>query len=297
MKVILSANLLENIGYVNFLEDVLAQDPEANFLVIGDLLNSFSTNKEYLTNSIFYELYGRLVVDEMEKITKAIFRFKKTSPFSKPLREMFSPVGEHQQKVQTMVVRRYERMFSKMQAILAQNTLYYLGGAMDYPEIINCITKGASCCCSLDNKVITIDGVKIAGISGIPNNARPMANILDLTPNEMVPAEYARKLNNILGVDILVTYVAPEQSKELRNFIKKSKVKLVICKAVDLVKKQEKFADNLDVSMIKNTKIIKVQPFSLANHQAVVLNITKGNIELDNIDIVNWSIGAKNSLE
>ena len=223
MKFILSSNVLESTGYINFLEEALVNYPEASFIVTGDLLNTFPETREQLQDSMFYELYGRLILDEMDKLNTSMFRINRTSPFSKPLHEMFSPLGEYYQKTQTMAVRRYERMFSHMEAILGQNKMYYIAGDMDYSGLMECVTRGSSCFRSIDCKVITIDGTTIAGVGGTPENIKSVPGIIDLAPNEMAPAELNRKLKTIWGVDVLVTHVCPDESSELRDFIKKSK--------------------------------------------------------------------------
>jgi hypothetical protein len=260
MKFILSSNVLESAGYINFLEEALVSYPEANFIVTGDLLNIFPETKEHLQDSIFYELYGRLVLDEMDKLKTSMFRMNRISPFAKSLHEMFSPLGEFYQKTQAMAVRRYERIFSHMEAILGQNKLYYIAGDMDYPGLMECVTRGASCFKSIDCKVVTVDGTKIAGIGGTPENIRPIPGIVDSTPNVMAPAELNRRLKTIWGVDVLITHVCPDECSELRDFIKKSKVKLVICKAPFVRKNQENHRGKLEISTIKDTHIIKVRP-------------------------------------
>ena len=294
MKFILAANILENNKFINFLEDALIAYPDAGVIATGDFLNTFPETREHLQDSIFYELYGRLVLEEMDKLNQAKFRMLRQSPFAKSLQEMFLPMGEYYQKVQQMAARRYEKMFSHIEAILGQNNMYFVPGDMDYPTLAECVTRRSSCFHSLDFKLITLDGTQIAGIGGTPENVKPIPGVVDLTPNEMATAEFKRRLKRLWGVDVLVTHIAPEESGELRDFIKKSPVKLVICKAPFQRKNQENFRGKLEISTIKNTQIIKIRPFETVKHRAMVIDISKGNFDLQAVDIFEWSAATAN---
>lgn len=290
MKFVLISNILENSGFINFLEDALTVYPDANFIVTGDLLNTFPETREYLPESVFHELYGRLVLDEMDKLTKPSFSFFKQAPFTKSLQEMFSPMGEHCQKAQTMAHRRYEKMFSHIEAILGQNNMYFVAGAMDYPVLAEGVTKHSACFHSLDSRLVTLDGIKFAGVGGTPESVKPVRGVIDLTPNEMAAAEFTRKLNCLSGVDVLVTHVAPEESSELRDFIKKSKVKLVICRAPFVKQGSVNVSGKLAISTIKDTQVVKVGPFNTANYHALVMDIAYGKLDLSMVNTFAWSL-------
>ena len=290
MKFILVSNILENSGFINFLEDALVAYPDARFIVTGDFLNIFPETREQLQDSMFYELYGKSILDGMHKLNKFTFGFLKQSPFTTALQEMFFPMGEYHQKAQAMAMRRYEKMFSHFEAMLEQNSMYFVPGDMDYPLLTECVTRRSSCFHSLDSRVITLDGTKFAGIGGTPNNLKPVRGMIDLTPNEMVPDEFTRRLNNLSGVDVLVTHVAPEESRELRDFIKKSQLKLVICRAPFVKRGQENFRGKLETYTIKNTCVIKVSPFDTANHQVMIIDITDGNFEFQAMNIFEWGL-------
>jgi Icc-related predicted phosphoesterase len=292
MKFIFSSNILESTAYLNFLEEALIHYPETNFVITGDILNLFPETREHLPDSIFYELYGKSVINELDKLKTSMFKINRISPFAKSLHEMLSPLGEYHQKTQAMAVRRYERVFSHMEAMLGQNKMYYIAGDMDYPGLMECVTRRSTCFKSIDSKVVTLDGTKIAGIGGTPENLRPIPGIVDLAPNVMAPAELNRKLKTIWGVDVVVTHVCPDECSELRDFIKKSNVKLVVCKAPFIKKNQDNYRGKLEISTIKNTYIIKVRPFETQKHQAMVVDITQGNFDLKAVDIFEWSVSA-----
>lgn len=289
MKFILVSNILENNDFINFLEDALAEHPDARFIVTGDLLNIFPETKEHLTKSMFYELYGRWVTDELEKLKKKTFRFFKNSPFTKALQEMFLPMGEYYQKAQAMALRRYEMFFSNIEAILGQNTMYFVPGDMDYPILAECISRRSNCFQSLDVKVVRLDGTIIGGVGGCPENLHPIHGIIDSTPNTMAVAEFKRKLNLMTDVDVLVTHISPEECQELKEFIRSSKVKLLICKSPYYCKSKENFPGKLEQTKLYNTLIIKVKPFTKVDHQAMIIETTNGKFDPGSVRTLNWS--------
>ena len=281
MKFILAANILENNEFGNFMESALVEYPDAGFIVLGDLLNNFPEASENLPDSMFCELYGQLALEETGKLFQNKFKKFKESTVAMSLKGMFLPLGSFYQKAQLMAHRRYERLFSQMEAILGHNNLYFVPGDMDYPGIAECVVHMSSSISSLDFRVVTVDDVKIAGLGGVPENARPFGKVIELTPNEMAAGEFKRRLQRLWGVDVLVTHIAPMESAEFMEFVKKSPVKLVICTAPA--------NDEFDVTNIKGKHLIKVQTFNPNANQGIVIELAKGTFDPKSVNIFEYN--------
>ena len=288
MKFILVANVLENDKFINFLEDALVQYPDASFILAGDILNVFPETNEDIEDSMVYELYGRWITDELAKLRAKNFSFFQRSPFTKALEKMFLPMGEYYQKAHAMAERRYEKIFSHIETILGQNKLYFIPGDMDYPILAEYVARRAACFHSLDCRILKLAGSTFAGLGGNPANLHPVRGLIDSTLNPMAPAEFSRKLHMLRNVDVLVTHVAPEESSELKEFLRNAEVKILICRSPFHRQHKTNIRGKLEISQLFNTTILKVCPFAAQEHQAMVVDISNAEFVADKVQIFNW---------
>ena len=290
MRLILAANILENDSFANFIEAAHQKYPDASFFIAGDILNTFPEDRQYLPDSIVCELYGKLVIEQMDKVVQSRFRKLKASPFDAPLRECFLPTGECYEKAHLLAQRRYERFFSRIDSLLEEHELYFVSGDMDYPNWAECITRMSSKIHALDSKVITKEGLRIAGLGGVPDTVPAIHDVIDLVPNAMANAEFKRRLNSLWGVDVLMTHIAPEENSDLMTFVKKSPLKVLICRS------QFNFSDkhNIDgpsqITQIKDKYVVRVGPFKTSNYQALMIQFAKGNLEPALADKFEWTM-------
>ena len=111
MKFVLSSNILEHQGFSDFVSATIKTYPDADFLIAGDLLNIFPEPGENYEGSIFYELYGTLMITEMERLIQQHFQQLEESKFIEPLKEMFLPTGKQFSKAQNIAYERYSIRF------------------------------------------------------------------------------------------------------------------------------------------------------------------------------------------
>src|SRR5690348_16946308 len=109
MKFILAANTMEHPAFSTFVRDAATDHPEAAFIICGDLLNVFPEPGEDLRSSIFYEIYGDILVEELERLRADHFTTVSSSPIIGPLREIFCEDGRTYQQGLALASRRYAR--------------------------------------------------------------------------------------------------------------------------------------------------------------------------------------------
>src|SRR5689334_7620239 len=95
MKLVLVFNLLENEAFPDFLRATAGAHPDADILCAGDLLNIFPEPGEDFAGSMFHEIFGARVVDEVRRLVETGFSAADDSWLVEPLRDMFLPGGAH----------------------------------------------------------------------------------------------------------------------------------------------------------------------------------------------------------
>ncbi len=265
MQIVLLSNILEHASFPDFLRDVSALHPKAIFLVTGDLLNVFPEPGENLRGSIFYELYGEMIVSGMDDLIRTGFHNVPASIFIEPLSQMFMPTGKNFKKACLIAAERYRHFFVQVEKVLANCTgnmrFLFVPGNMDYPFLSWQETYSNPLFTQLDNAVLEINGVKIGGLGGIPNNAHPFREVAEISPYEMHEFEYARRLNLLCGVDILLTHLSPDECPMLRDFLKTSPLQLLICRAPFNFKRTHDFRGELKMQTEQAKSVIFVRPF------------------------------------
>lgn len=288
MKFVLISNILEHQAFADFTRAAIAAYPGAEFLVAGDLLNIFPEPGEDLQGSIFYELYGDTIVTEMDKLVQTRFKHPELSGFVKPLKEMFSPSGDRFQAARDIAWKRYQKLFATLEKSVEGSKFHFIPGNMDYPQIGGNLTKNSYRLHQIDREVFERDGVRIGGLGGIPKTVHPFRGIVEISPYEMSEAEYASRLNNLWGVDVLITHVSPEESPIISDFLNDSPLKLLICRAPFNFRKRSDFRGQMEIESIDDKCVIKVRPFDYPNNHAFVIDLVAGEISPPSVEVFSW---------
>lgn len=275
MRLILCSNILEHDGFGYFLRDVLDENKGAWVLVCGDLLNVFPEPGENLKGSIFYELFGDLIVDGIEELLRTHFKDIENSVFIEPLRQMFLPTGSKYEAAKLIARERYRSFFQRIGSVLREAghgfRFIYIPGNMDYPRIGASLTDENPFIYQHDQELLEIKNTKLGGIGGIPNNSHPFRNVVEISPYEMHEAEYGRRLLQLDGVHILLAHQSPSETPVLREFLKNSKVELLICRAPFDFNRNDDFRGQLETIVEEGKQVIMVRPFDFpTNHYCVV---------------------------
>jgi Icc-related predicted phosphoesterase len=288
MKFVLISNILEHEAFADFVRAAIAAYPGAEFLVAGDLLNIFPEPGEDLQSSIFYELYGDTIITEMNKLVETKFKHPEESGFIKPLQEMFSPLGDRFQAAQDIAWKRYQKLFATLEKSIEGSKFHFIPGNMDYPQIGSNLTKNSYRLHQIDRDVFERDGVRIAGLGGIPNTVHPFKGVVEISPYEMSEVEYASRLHRLWGVDVLVTHVCPEECPIVNNFLDRSPLKLLICRAPFNFRKQSDFRGQMEIESIDDKCVIKVRPFDYPSNHAFVIDLLAGEINPPSVEVFSW---------
>ena len=289
MKYILTSNSLEHFRFPSFIQAAGEAFPDAQFILTGDLLNIFPEPGEDLGGSIFAEIFGDMIFDEMDRLVRTGFKNPADSSFVPYLKQLFYPTGDFYEKGKQVAYHRYVKLFSEFQKVLGHHQFFYIPGNMDYPQLAAQAAQGIGQIMQLDWEVMVKDGVKIAGLGGIPHSAHPFKGVADISPYELADEEYGRRLQTLKGVDVLLTHVSPEESDLLKNYIECSSLKMLICRAPFDFSKEGDYRGALECSQFGNTPVIKVRPFDYPTNEAIVIDLTSNQrITLDNIEIFQW---------
>lgn len=280
MRVLLASNILEHPGFFEFVAQAGIEHPETPLLITGDLLNIFPEPGENLEGSIFYELYGDIMIQEMDRLVKNRFQQVDHSYFIEPLRQMFLPTGTMAEPAQARAQQRYKAFFQALSNALGTRQCYFIPGNMDYPLIAAELLSNHPHIHQLDCRVVNSDGVSLAGLGGIPNTAHPFRNVVEISPYEMTQSEYERRLHSLWGVDILMTHISPEEYPPLLEFLTQSPVKLLICRAPFDFRNASDFRGKLELQTIDDDgrakAVIRVRPFDFPHNRAFLVDLPRG---------------------
>jgi len=290
MKFVLVSNILEHPGFFDFVRETSKAHPDCSFLVTGDLLNIFPEPGEDLKGSIFHELYGEMIITEMDNLIKTRFQNLEASPFIQPLQQMFTPLGQHTHAAEAIAKARYEQFFKNLSQALGDTHFYTIPGNMDYPRLAASALYPYPQIHQLDCEVMTVDGVRIGGLGGIPNTVHPYQGIVEISPYEMTEAEYERRLRLMHGVDILLTHISPEEYPPLLDFLRESPLKLLICRAPFNFRRESDFRGKLEIQSVEGKSVIKVRPFDYPINQAMLIELGTADVfDPDQVEIISWS--------
>lgn len=288
MPMLLASNILEHPGFFEFVAETLPRKHDKNgapssLLITGDLLNIFPEPGEDLLGSIYCEIFGDMIVPEMERLVTTRFQNIEQSAFIDPLRSMFLPTGAAFNKAQEKARHRYHTFFEKLNRALGAHACYFIPGNMDYPFISASILGDSSEIPSkihqLDCQVVEIDGVRVGGLGGIPNTAHPFRQVVEISPYEMTEIEYQRRLQALWGVDVLMTHLSPEEYPPLLDFLHSSPLKLLICRAPFNFRRASDFRGKLELQSMEGNAgkgIMQVRPFDFPKNKAFWVDLAAG---------------------
>ena len=290
MKLVLVSNVLEHTAFPEFLRAVTAAHPGSAALSLGDFLNVFPEPGEDFAGSIFQEIFGDHVVGEMRRLVEARFAGADASSLVEPLRDMFLPGGSCSRRAMGIADARYARLFARIDEALAGAPLHFIDGNMDYPELSRSRAARSRSLAKLDEVVVEIAGVKVAGLGGIPNTAHPFRGVVEISPNEMSEDEYARRLGRLAGTDVLCTHLAPEESPALARFLDEGGARILVCRAPFDFGRSRDFRGASSVSRRSDALVVRVRPFEWPAGSALVLDVGAGEaLRTPHVEIFSYS--------
>jgi hypothetical protein len=288
MPMLLASNILEHPGFFDFVAETLpnqrsGSESSASLLITGDLLNIFPEPGEDLLGSIYCEIFGDMIVPEMERLVTTRFQHIEQSAFIEPLRSMFLPTGAAFNQAQEKARQRYQVFFQKLNRALDGHDCYFIPGNMDYPfisaSLLGDSSQNSLKIHQLDCQVVEIDRVPVGGLGGIPNTAHPFRHVVEISPYEMTETEYQRRLQSLWGVEVLMTHLSPEEYPPLLDFLHNSPLKLLICRAPFNFRRASDFRGKLELQTLTDhpgKSIIQVRPFDFPKNQAFWVDLAAG---------------------
>lgn len=273
MKLLLVANILENTSFPAFLGAAADALPGAAVLCAGDLLNIFPEPGEDFEGSMFHEIFGSRVVDEMRRLVETRFSAADDSWLVEPLRDMFLPGGRIARRALSMADARYVRMFASLAPALGGRPFYYIDGNMDYPALSRARAAQFPGIVPIGDAVIELDGITVGGISGIPNTAHPFAGVVEISPNEMSEAEYERRLSRLHGVDVLCAHLSPPEAPALARYLESGGARVLVCRAPFDFRGTHGFRGASAVTRWGDAWVIAVRPFEWPAGAAYVIEV------------------------
>lgn len=275
-QLILATNTLEHARFPDFVVDMGVKHAGASIVIMGDLLNIFPEPGEDLENSMYFKLYGQELIHEMQRLVDTNFKDVASSLFISRLEEMFLPLGKHYDNCLSMAQQRYDTMFEAIAEKGKVPEIIVCPGNMDYPDFLHECAARYSFLKILDNNHIDVAGLKIGAVGGNPNDAHPFRGVAEISPYEMHPKEYERRLWHMKGVNVLLTHITPIESDELLAFTQKSSVEMVISRAPFNFKAKPGFYRGaLEKRKISEKALVFVRPFDVPKNDYYVLDLTK----------------------
>jgi Icc-related predicted phosphoesterase len=276
MKLVLVSNILENPGFPGFLRAVGALHPGAAVLSCGDFLNVFPEPGEDFAGSIFHEIFGERVVSEMRRLVETGFAAADASWLVEPLREMFLPEGASARRALGIADARYASLFARIDEAIDGARLHFIDGNMDYPDLTSARAAASRTLSPLGDRVVTLGGVRIAGLGGIPSTVHPFSGVVEISPNEMSEPEYARRLGHLAGADVLCTHVSPDESPALGRFLDEGGARVLVCRAPFDFAASRGFRGPSSVHRRGDALVVTVRPFEWPAGSAPILDLGRG---------------------
>jgi Icc-related predicted phosphoesterase len=292
MKLILAANTMEHPGFAAFVRDAMARYPDAALVIGGDLLNVFPEPGEDLQGSILYQIYGQMIDDELGKLRLNHFTDVEHSPLVGPLREVFQLDGRNYTEALAIASRRYARVFSSLREALGSRIVYFIPGNMDYPEVSALFSNACPGAFQLDGDMITVDGVRLAGIGGIPHSAQPFGHVTAISPYEMTDEDFERRLASVWGADVLISHLSPDESPALESFVRESPLRLLICRSPFSLREYGNCRGLSQCDYIEGKPVIKVRPFEYPENLAFIVDFFADPMADPIVDLYAWRASA-----
>lgn len=288
MRLILAANTMENPHFAHFIRDAGDRYEHAAFIVCGDLLNVFPEPGEDLRGSIFYDLYGELLVKEMRQLSRDRFASVEQSGLLAPLKEFFSTTSAAYQRARAIARERYQTMFTAWQEALGAHHLYFIPGNMDYPDLAWELTHALPTIHFLDGDIVTVEDCQFAGLGGIPNTIHPFRYVAAISPYELPETQYSQRLAHLHGAKVLITHLSPQEWQPLQQFIWDSPLQLLICRAPFSLVPTGSVRGPLFHEVSHGKTILRVRPFDYPHNPAYVIALTQDGMQPQQIDVFDW---------
>lgn len=287
MKFIVCSNTMEVPHFYDFIAAAVVQEPDAAFLVCGDLLNVFPEPGEDLEASIFFDLYGELIVEEMERLRATRFGDLANSRFIKPLRDMFAVGGASYEAARLKAAARYEALFDQLARALSGRPFFVIPGNMDYPDMLRAHCDEHPNMFYLDGDTVTIEGICVGGVGGIPRSAQPFFPHVDISPYERSDDDYARALSAVHSADVVLAHLSPSESPQVESFVREGTVKSFVCRApFELTRRTGSCRGTSRMDFVDDTLLIQARPFEPAGNHAFVVQM--GAEAVPDVTVFTW---------
>ncbi|MFT3772096.1 MAG: hypothetical protein QM820_42360 [Minicystis sp.] len=291
MKLLLVSNVLEHAGFSEYLRAAAAAHPDAEVLCAGDLLNIFPEPGEDFAGSMFHEIFGSRVVDEMRRLVETGFSAADDSWLVEPLRDMFLPGGQSTRRALALADARYTRVFADIAGSLSGRSFYYIDGNMDYPGLSRSRAAAFPDLVPISDAIVDIGGVKVAGMGGIPNTAHPFRGVVEISPNEMSEAEYERRLESLVGAEILCTHLSPEEAPALARFLEQGHARILVCRAPFNFRHNRDFRGRNGIRRFGDAWVISVRPFEWPAGSSLVIDVEPGGAP--SVEVFSYAAAAR----
>ncbi len=264
--------------------------PGSAVVVCGDLLNVFPEPGENLEASIFYEIYGDLIVEEMARLRVSHFADVAASRFIQPLRDMFSPKGPTRRVAEHIAAARYEQVFEHLQRALGSRQLFITPGNMDYPAMVALHARRYPNMHCLDGACVTIEGMRIGGVGGILRTSQPFYPIADVSPYERSDEDYAAALAAVQTAQVVLTHASPAEAPVIAHLLDAGAPTALLCRAP--FEFEHAVGSCRGISRIHhhgNALIVAARPFEDYENHAFVVDLRDNRIP--DIEIFAWAPG------
>jgi hypothetical protein len=287
MKLIVCANTMEVPNFYAFMAASGVEHPESAVAICGDLLNVFPEPGEDLEASIFYEIYGNLIVEEMARLRATRFDDIAASRFIGPLQDMFGAKGPTRRVAEHIAAARYEQVFERLRQVLGERHLFITPGNMDYPAMLALHCRRYPNMHYLDGSCVTVDGICLGGVGGIPRTSQPFHPTVDISPYERSDEDFAAAFVAVEAAQVVLTHASPAESPLVERFIEKGGAQVLLCRApFELTRSTGSRRGVSRIHYQGNMLMVSTRPFEAQENHAFVVDIRDNRVP--DIEIFAW---------
>lgn len=263
------------------------EHPGSAVAICGDLLNVFPEPGEDLEASIFFDIYGDMMVEEMARLRATRFDDIAASRLMGPLRDMFGADGPTRRVAEHIAAARYEEVFERLRQALGERHLFITPGNMDYPAMLarHCRRYANMHC--LDGTCETVDGIRIGGVGGIPRSSQPFYPMVDISPYERSDEDFAAAFSAVEAAQVVLTHASPSEASAVDRFIDNGRAAALLCRApFDLERPTGSCRGVSRVHYQGNMLTVATRPFEPQENHAFVVDIRDNRVP--DIEIFAW---------
>ena len=159
---------------------------------------------------------------------------------------------------------------------------------MDYPAMLGLHCRRYPNMHCLDGACVTVDGIRIGGVGGIPRASQPFYPTANISPYERSDEDFAAALTAVEAAQVVLTHASPTESPVVKRVLDAGSV--LLCRAPFELKRSVGSCRGVSrIAHQGNALMVAARPFEAHENHAFVVDLRDNHIP--DIEIFAWVPG------